>query len=231
MNYNVRNEAASEQLDVPDLLDSERVKTARKDILERRKSTYAESMMIGDIAKIIAGMLLHYCGERDLAFTLRYDPRNRTEDKKVFRQIDSILKPLEMVLLGKQGVYLGCSNAVSSADSCGLQMADFLTRDLRALFKEHPQLLSHGATSDLVTSEIGDPSRTIPTVMGGRVFKWGEFIPMPEDLAKAIFSSEAAFSIADYHELLMAKRLSCYSLTGEARIVNLQAFQFETMVD
>ena len=108
--YNVRNEAASEQLGVSNLLDPDRIKSARKDILDRRASTYAESMMIGDIAQVVAGMLLHFCGERDMAFTLRYDPRNKKEDKKVFNRIDSLLKPLEKFLLGREGVYLGCNN-------------------------------------------------------------------------------------------------------------------------
>jgi len=53
----------------------------------------------------------------------------------------------------------------------------------------------------------------------------------PKKLLQSAFSKRAPFTILDYHEVLMAKRLSCYTNDGIARHINFSEFRYEDVVD
>ena len=231
LNYSLRSDQAADDQLHSGIDDPELVKQAREDIISRRATAHAESLMIGDIAQVLAGMLLHYCRDRELEFSIRYDPREEEEDRRVFERIDTLLRPLESAILNRQGVYLGCRNDEDSNNSCGVQLADHVTRDVRQLFHQNPRLLKDGSSRNLITPDVEDVDRTVLTTIGDKHFKWGESLPMAQDLVQQIFSESGSFSLADYHSILMKQRVSCYSDAGEARIVNLENFLFENMVD
>lgn len=231
LNYSLRSNQAAEQQLHSGIDDPELVKQAREDIIARRATAHAESLMIGDVAQVLAGMLLHYCGDRELEFSIRYDPREAEEDRRVFERIDTLIHPLESAILDRNGVYLGCRNDEDSNNSCGVQMADHVTRDLRQLFHQNPRLLTDGSSRELITPDVEDVDNTILTTIAGKPYKWGDSIPMASDLVRQVFGASAPFSLADYHTVLMKQRVSCYSESGEARIVNFENFLFENMVD
>ena len=187
-------------------------------------------MMIGDIAQMIGAMLVHYCANQDMKVTLHYDPRESREDRLVFDRIEEIVIPLASQVMGKDGIFLGCENAADSHSSAGLQMVDHVTRDLRQ-FHVNPRLLTDGSNAELITSDYQTSVDTVVTWIGDRPFKLGESVPIAADLVRHVFSNSTEFTLADYHNILMKKRVSCFTEAGEARIVNFEDFSFQNMVD
>ncbi|MFC5049229.1 DUF3800 domain-containing protein [Rubritalea spongiae] len=229
-NFTLRDSKATDQQISEELYTDENIKAARLDILAQRKSAVAESYMIGQIAQTVAGILLGFCGNSGHTFSIRYDPRNEQEDHIVFGEIVKRTMQVEKVMHQRK-VYLGYSNTLTSSQCEGLQMVDFVTKDLKSMFKEHPRLLTDFNSRQLITPEINTTRHTVTTEVAGRKHKWGDLEHMDSSLVTSLFAPNSPFSLLNYHEIIMSKFVSCYSDHGTARIIDLNDFVFQDMVD
>lgn len=154
----------------------------------------------------------------DNVFRVRYDPRQRDEDRAVRDALGDFMGRLNNVpdLFGPKSNYLGMESTISSHNDLGLQLADVVAGEVRDFFRTNGEPLTEGATLQLITPDSDEPVQTF-VEMDKKLLKRGVLTRMSSGLAQKLARKNTANPISFYYPVLAAGILTGITDTGQYR--------------
>ena len=165
-------------------------------------------------------------------FRVRYDPRQRDEDRVVREALADYMGRLVNVpdLFGPVTNYLGMEANILSHNDLGLQLADVIAGEVRDFFRSNPESLTESTTLRLITPESDEPMQRFEKI-GDLVFKKGVLMPMSAGLTAKLRRKNPENPISYCYPILAAGMLTCVTDTGQLRDLEISTGLVSDLLD
>lgn len=228
--YRVRTEVAKDDdarelpLNLVSLVAAEKVK-----VLEDKPNHPGEAHVLEPLFSQTLGITWYWLKQLRQNFAVVYDPRQEKENLYLIRHADAWLRRLEKAEQ-MDDFYRGTTTILRSHESPGLMLVDIIVRDVRALFRDVPELLIEQSGPGLVLP-CAQEHDIVLMEFGGDLMKWGDRRPMSGTLKHRLICPTANSMLPLYFKSLADGKLSCIAAFGESRVVNFGLMAFENQVD
>lgn len=190
---------------------------ARSELLAQFAGVGQSGLLNTLLMKPLAG-IWSLLGSYENVFRVRYDPRERSEDRAVSEAMTDYMSRLVNVaeLFGDKLRFIGMDVSVPSNDDIGLQLADIVAGEVRDFFRNNHDAITEGASPNLITAK-SEESFEIYMPMNGMLFKRGSLSRMSKELARKLVRRNSRNPVSYYYPILAAGMLSLVTDTGQFR--------------
>lgn len=193
---------------------------------KNREEKYDVKILRDTYEKLIQFMINFFI-DINKTFTIQYDPRQKKEDKILNEIALGFADDVCEKLLNKDNPCLGFDNSLKSEESAGLTLADFITGDIRGVFRAHNEILESGSEFKIL-SAIANENMCIRKSDGTLIPFYRKV--MPASIWTEIISDKN-FIFHGFYKYLAGNKISCYAKYGEARHIDFKEKSFYDMAD
>jgi hypothetical protein len=171
-----------------------------------------------------------FCGQhhgRSLRspFRVQYDPRNASENTLLHIAAQDFLALAERAFPGVGRYYRGADYSLSSEQSPGLRIVDFIAGDLRNTLRRYPALREDQSRLEILSPR----SAGVPIIYNEIV--WGFKRPMDTALRGQVLDTTNGLLFPSIWKHFAQGVVTCYARFGEARHIDFREECYQDMVD
>jgi hypothetical protein len=184
-----------------------------------------ESKAIKRLLSLPCLSVAHFLGSFGGSFRIVCDPREKREDRVVHAsvaQVISMMRNIREALSDAPAdlhkLFRGIDRGRPSEDDVGLQIADIVVGEVCAFFAANPEMMSFGASRQLVTQATAEPRTALARTPLG-LAKTGILKKLHPGLAKRFSRPDPKQRtvLPLFSRLFATGILTCYSTTGQPR--------------
>lgn len=204
---------------------------AQSELLAQYQGVGQSELITGLLTMPFAGVV-NFLESFGCTFRLQYDPRQEDEDRAVRDAIGEYMDGLMRLPepIGHGDIYRGMEIGISSHDELGLQLVDVFAGEMRDFFRSNGEALSEGTTSRLITAASDEPLQQFQE-LGDRNFKIGALTPMSAGLWRKLHHRNRAHVLSYYYPVLAAGNVTCVTLNGQERHLELPTRMIFDLLD